>query len=126
MPSSADATIDAVVETIIALERSCLVAESALAERRADDVRDAFAKQTRLTAELARLFAAAPETSPANDAKVAKRIDGILAYRDGQLDRLREYQTTVGSRLESIGKVRAFSRSIGKYDRAGDLYDTQQ
>jgi hypothetical protein len=126
MPSSAETALDAVAEAIIALERSCLDAESALAERRPHDVGAAFAEQTRLTAELTRLFAASPETSPAGDAKVAKRIDGVLAFREGQLERLRAYQTTIVGRLESIAKVRAFSRSIGKYDRSGGLYDTQQ
>jgi hypothetical protein len=126
MPSSAEPALDAVVTTIIALERSCLAAESALAERNPNDVQVAFVEQMRLTAELARLFAAAPETAPANDAKVAQRLDGILAYRDGQLERLRTYRDTTVGRLESIGKVRAFSRSIGKYDRAGSLYDIEQ
>ena len=126
MPSSAETARDAVVASIIALERSCLVAESALAERRWHDVDAAFGEQTRLTAELARLFAAAPESAPANDAKVAQRVDGILAYRAGQLDRLQTYHAEIGGRLESIGKVRAFSRSIGKHDRSGSLYDTQQ
>ena len=126
MHSSAETALDAVVASIIALERSCLEADSALAERRRHDVDAAFAEQTRLTAELARLFAEAPETSPAADAKVAQRVDGILAYRDEQLQRLRAFHAEVGGRLESIGKVRAFSRSIGKHDRSGGLYDTQQ
>jgi hypothetical protein len=126
MLSSADTARDAVVRAIIALERSCLAAENALTERRWPDVEAAFADQALLTSQLAALFAGSPETSPAGDEQVAQRIDGVLTYREGQLERLRAYHAEVATRLESIGKVRAFSRSIGTQDRSGALYDTQQ
>jgi len=92
MHSSAEVALDAVVRAIIALERSCLDADAALVERRWDDVDAAFRAQAELTADLARLFDAAPETAPANDAKVAQRVSGVLAYRDDQLRRLRSYR----------------------------------
>ncbi len=125
MPSSADAALDAVVETVIALERSCLAADAALVERRWPDVDAAFRAQIDLTARLAELFEAAPETAPANDAKVAQRIRGILAYRDDQLRRLSSYRDDVAVRLSSIGKVNAFARSFGKHAASARLLDGQ-
>jgi hypothetical protein len=116
---------DAVVRAIIALERSCLEAESAFVGRRWRDVGAAFARQTALTDDLRRLFAAAPETAPANDAKVARRVRGILAYRDDQLRRMLAYRDSIGERLQSIRKVNALSRTIGRRRLAGRLLDGQ-
>ena len=126
MLSSADTARAAVADTILALERSCLEAESAFVERRWDDVERAFGAQSALTGELGRLFVAEPQTAPENDVKVEQRVRGILAYRDDQLRRMRVYHADVESRLQSIGKVRALSRSIGNGERTGALYDTQQ
>ena len=125
MPSSAEPARDAVVRAIIALERSCLDAESAFVERRWADVEAAFDRQTALTGDLGKLFAAAPEASPANDAKVARRVRGILAYRDDQLRRMRAYRDDVGTRLRSIGKVNALSRTLGRRAARGHLLDGQ-
>lgn len=125
MRSSADAALDAVVETIIALERSCLDADAALVEQRWDGVAAAFQTQSQLTARLALLFGSAPHTAPARDAKVARRVDGILAYRDEQLRRLQAYHDDVATRLSSIGKVNAFARSFGKHAQAAHVLDGQ-
>ncbi len=125
MPSSAEAPRDAVVHAIIALERSCLDAESAFVARRWAGVEAAFGRQAELTGELGRLFAAAPETSPANDAKVARRMQGIFAYRDDQLRRMSAYRDDVATRLRSISKVNALSRSIGRRAAGGSLLDGQ-
>ncbi|MEO7040281.1 MAG: hypothetical protein ABI186_09655, partial [Candidatus Elarobacter sp.] len=76
--------------------------------------------------ELRMLFAATPEIAPANDEEIAQRMRGVLGYRADQLRRLRAYHAEVEDRLRSIGKVRAFSRSIGKRERAGALYDTKR
>jgi hypothetical protein len=119
----ADASLDAVGRTIVALERSCLDADAALVERRWDDVDAAFRAQSELTAELERLFAEAPHTAPGSDAKVEQRVRGILAYREDQLRRMRSYRDEIASRLSSIGKVNAFSRSLGKHASAAQLYD---
>jgi hypothetical protein len=123
--SSAEAARDAVVRAIIALERSCLDAESAFVERRWPDVEAAFGRQSALTADLSRLFAAAPETAPANDAKVARRVSGILAYRDDQLRRMRAYRDDVTTRLRSIGKVNALSRTLGRRAARSHVLDGQ-
>ena len=125
MPSSADGALDAVVRTIIALERSCLDADAALVERRWTDLRAAFAAQTDLTAQLARLFETDPSTAPAADAKVAQRVQGILAYRDDQLRRLQAYHAGVAERLSAIRKVNAFSRSFGTHAQAAHVLDGQ-
>ena len=125
MPSSAETARERVAHAIVALERSCLDAEKALVERRWPDVDAAFKTQVALTAELARLFEGAPETAPPNDAKVAQRVRGILAYREDQLRRLRAYRADLATRLESIGKVNAFSRSIGRGGPDARLLDLQ-
>src|ERR1700694_4739991 len=125
MPSSAEVTHDAVVSAVIALERSCLDADAALVERRWDDLEAACRVQTELTAELARMFEEAPQLAPANEPKVARRIHGIVAYREDQLRRLRAYRDETASRLNSIGKVNAFARSFGKRSGAAQLLDGQ-
>ena len=120
MPSSADPPAAAespravVVRTLIALERSCLDADAAFLERRWNDVTAAFAAQTRMTDELRRLFDAAPETAPAHDPKIARRIRGIIAYRDDQLRRLEAYHADTATRLQATQKLRGFARAIGK------------
>ena len=121
----AEAARDDVVRTIIALERSCLDADAAIVERRWDDVGNALSTQTALTADLAALFDATPEVAPVNDAKVAQRVRGVLAYRDDQLRRLRGYHAEVGTRLHSIGRVNAFARTLGKRANSARLLDGQ-
>jgi hypothetical protein len=121
----ADAARDGVVRTIIALERSCLDADAAIVERRWDDVAAALRAQAALTDELAALLAAAPHAAPDNDAKVAARLRGVLAYRDDQLRRLQAYRAEVGTRLNAIGRVNAFARSLGKRANAARLLDGQ-
>ena len=121
----ADAARDDVVRTIIALERSCLDADAAIVERRWDDVGAALCAQSALTQELAGMFDAAPHAAPGNDAKVEQRVRGILAYRDDQLRRLQAYHAEVGTRLNAIGRVNAFARSLGKRANAARLLDGQ-
>ena len=125
MRSSAEVPRDAVVRTILELERACLDTEAALVERRWDGVDAALAHQHELTASLAELFAAAPETAPERDGQIAQRLRGILAYRDDQLQRLEAYRDDVATRLRSLGRLRAFSRAIGKHDPAAALLDGQ-
>jgi hypothetical protein len=121
----ADAARDDVARTIVALERSCLDADAAIVERRWDDVGAALSAQAALTGELAALFDAAPHAAPSADAKVAQRVRGIVNYRDDQLRRLRAYHDEIGSRLHSIGRVNAFSRSLGKRANPARLLDGQ-
>jgi hypothetical protein len=125
VPSSADAARDDVARTIVALERSCLDADAAIVERRWDDVGVAFRAQAALTGELEALFEAAPHAAPVNDAKVDRRVRGILAYRDDQLRRLQSYHGEVETRLRSIGQVNALARSLGKRANAAQLLDGQ-
>jgi hypothetical protein len=125
VPSSAEKPLDAVVRTIIALERSCLDADGAMLEGRGGDVEAAFRAQADLTAELSRLFAAHPETTPANEPKVALRLDGILAYREEQMRRLQAYRDEIASRLSTIGKVNAMSRSFGRHTESAHVLDGQ-
>ena len=121
----ADAARDDVARTIVALERSCLDADAAIVERRWDDVGAAFRAQAALTDDLTALFEAAPHTSPFNDAKVAQRVRGIVAYRDDQLRRLQGYHAEIGTRLHAIGRVNAFARTLGKQVNSARLLDGQ-
>lgn len=118
MPSSAETGRDAVVAILVAIERACLDAEAAFVERRWPDVAASLTRQQELTAELGELFARAPDASPEGDDKIAQRVRGILAYRDDQLRRMSAYNSEVGRRLQSIGRVRKFSRSIGSGAKA--------
>jgi hypothetical protein len=122
---SAESPLDAVVRTIIELERICLAADAALVEHNWSEVEASFRAQADLTARLARLFESAPETAPAKNEKVAERVRGILVYRDGQLRRLESYRDEIAGRLSAIGKVNAFSRSFGKRAAAAQLLDGQ-
>ncbi len=112
--SSADAARAAVARTIVALERACLDADAAFVERRWPEVRSAFQTQAALTAELERMFGESPDMAPAQDAKVARRVQGVYAYREDQLRRMRAYRDAVAERLRAIGKMKAFSRAIGR------------
>ncbi|HYZ15042.1 MAG TPA: hypothetical protein VE591_01525 [Candidatus Acidoferrum sp.] len=125
MSSSGDPR-EVVVATILALERACLDADAALVERRWHDVTEALAVQRRLTAELGELFARTPQLSPAQDERVAKRLRGVLAFRDEQLRRLHALRDEIGRRLETIGRARAFSRSVGHPRTSAAFYDTQR
>jgi hypothetical protein len=125
VPPSADRARDEVVRIIIALERSCLDTDAAIVERRWDDVGVAFRNQAALTGQLAARFDAAPHAAPGADAKVAQRVRGIVAYRDDQLRRLQGYRAEVGTRLDSIGRVNAFARTLGKRVNSARLLDGQ-
>ena len=125
MPSSADTAHEEVVSTIIALERACLDAEAAMVERRAGAVDAAFAQQAALTERLGEVFEASPALAPDNDARIAARLRGVIAYRKDQLRRLEAYRDEMGRRLESIGKVRALARTIGRREPSATFFDTQ-
>ena len=118
MPSSAESARDAVVAALVAIERSCLDVDAAFVERRWSDVGASLREQERLTAELGRLIARAPAASPDADEKIAQRMRGILAYRDDQVARVQAYRADVGRRLDAIGRVRKFSRTIGSGAKA--------
>jgi hypothetical protein len=125
VPSSAEAAREDVARTIVALERSCLDADAAIVERRWDDVGTAFRAQAALTEALAALFDGAPHAAPGNDPKVAQRVKGIVAYRDDQLRRLQGYHAEIGTRLQSIGRINAFARTLGKRANSARLLDGQ-
>ncbi len=113
------------MRTIIALERACLDADAALVERRWDAMRTGLARQHELTAQLAELFASAPEMAPARDERVAARLRGILRYRDEQLQRAEAYRDEIGRRLQAVGQLRALARTVGRHERPAALLDGQ-
>ena len=94
-------------DAIVALERSCLDAEAALVERRWTDVdaRVSSAGRADRTSST-RLFAAAPETAPANDAqgRAARARDPRVSRRSAARGCAR-ITPSVATRLRSIGKV---------------------
>jgi len=124
MPLSAEGAREAAVALLVAIERSCLDLEAAFVERRWSDVTASLARQNVLTVELGALFARAPEAAPERDDKIAQRVRGILTYRDDQLRRVAAYKDEVSRRLQSIGRVRRFSRAIGS-GAAARLLDGQ-
>ena len=101
-----------VIGTVIALERACLDADAALTEHRWNDVERAFAEQTRLTDALRLLFTETPELAPLRDARVAKRLRGVLRYREDQLRRLQAYRDELARRLSSVGKMRRLAQTM--------------
>jgi hypothetical protein len=125
MPSSAETAREAVIRILLALERSCLDAEAALGEQRWPDVEAALVAQAGLTGDLGAVFEAAPELAPERDEKIAARVRGILSYREDQLHRLQAYHAEIGARLQSIGRMNNMSRSIGRRDPAGRVFDGQ-
>jgi len=125
MPSSAETAREAVVRILLALERSCLDAEAALGDRRWPEVEFALAAQAGMTADLGAMFEAAPELAPERDEKIAARVRGILSYREDQLQRLQAFNAEIGTRLESIGRMNNMSRSIGRRDPSGRVFDGQ-
>lgn len=125
MLSSAEQPLEAVIRTIIALERACLDSEAALVERRWEDAAGAFASQQRLTDELARLFADAPETAPPHQPNVQKRLVGVLRYRDEQLRRLQAYRDEVGRRLRAFERAGQIRRTIGAAPQPARILNTR-
>lgn len=123
--SSSAETRERAIRTVIALERACLEADAAIVERRWPAVDAAFRTQDALTERLASMFEQSPDIAPANDAKVAERVRGVIAFREDQLRRLRAYRDDVEQRLSAIGKVNAFSRSFGQHRAAARLVDGQ-
>jgi hypothetical protein len=99
------------------LERACIDAERALREQRWRECDAIWNRQRRLTHELELALRALPEGSA--DRKTAlKRIARIAKYRDGQLKRLEAFHATIGRRLATLGRYRAYAKTIGSGPRA--------
>lgn len=108
------------VDLIVALERECLTVDGAIAKRQWDVCEASWRAQRLLTHELdISLREHAP--SPAESAAIAKRIERLTRYRDGQLKRLKAFNEACATRLATMGRFRSFAKSIGPERRSALL-----
>lgn len=99
------------------LERACIEAERALREQRWRDCDVIWNRQRRLTHELE--LAMRELTKGSAEHKLAlKRVARIAKYRDGQLKRLEAFHATIGRRLATLGRYRAYAKTIGRGPRS--------
>ena len=108
-------------EILLALEQECLVVDRAIAARAWTVCEKSWREQRRLTHELDIAFAELDPASP--DVTVArKRIDRLRRYRDGQLQRLRKFNESIGKRLMTFERFRSYSK-IRAPERVSRLLD---
>lgn len=106
---------------IVAIERECLIADRAINELRWDDCQTSWAAQAKLAHELEIALRDVPRADAAF-ARVQKKIDRIVQYRDGQIKRLRALGDEITDRLGNIEQFRAFSKTLGR-ERPAALLD---
>ena len=99
------------------LERACIDAERALREQRWRDCDAIWNRQRRLTHELELSLNVLAPGSPEHKLAL-KRIARIAKYRDGQLKRLQAFHATIGRRLATLGRYRAYAKTVGSGPRA--------
>lgn len=99
------------------LERACVDAETALREQRWRDCDVIWNRQRRLTHELElAMHDVAPGTA---EQKLAlKRIARVAKYREGQLKRLQAFHANIAKRLATLGRYRAYAKTVGRGPRA--------
>lgn len=111
------------VEVLVALERECLDVDKAIAKRDWDACEGSWRKQRRLTHELDIALRERAQ-SPEERAKIQRRIERLARYRDGQLKRLQAFNEACATRLATMGRFKAFSRTI-PLERRSSLLDVQ-
>jgi hypothetical protein len=96
-------------EILLALEQECLTVDRAIAARSWPACGRSWRLQRRLTHEL---DLAMRELDPQSQEYVLawKRIDRLRRYRDGQLQRLRVFNQSVGKRLTTFERFRSFAK----------------
>ena len=99
------------------LERACIDAERALREQRWRDCDGIWNRQRRLTHELELALREVEKGSPEHKLAL-KRIARVAKYRDGQLKRLEAFHATISRRLATLGRYRAYAKTIGTGPRA--------
>ena len=99
------------------LERACIDAERALREQRWRDCDGIWNRQRRLTHELELALRELGQGSPEHKLAI-KRVARIAKYRDGQLKRLQAFHATIGRRLATLGRYRAYAKTVGNGPRA--------
>ena len=99
------------------LERACIDAERALREQRWRDCDGIWNRQRRLTHELEVALREIVPGSPEHKLAL-KRVARIAKYREGQLKRLQAFHVTIGRRLATLGRYRAYAKTVGTGPRA--------
>jgi hypothetical protein len=101
--------IRAAAEVLLALEQECLLVDRAIAARAWQACDASCRRQRKLTHELDIAMSALDPASP--EAAVArKRIERLKRYRDGQLQKVTSFNASVGKRLSTFGRFRAFAK----------------
>ena len=109
------------VDLIIALERECLDADKAIAERSWDSCETSWASQRLLTHELD-ISLRQTKLDPEQSAAIKRRMDRLARYREGQLKRLRAFNEACATRLATMGRFRSFSKNVSN-ERRSSLLD---
>jgi hypothetical protein len=109
------------VDLIIALERECLDADKAIAQRHWDACETSWASQRLLTHELD-ISLRETALEPGESAAIKKRLDRLARYREGQLVRLRAFNEACATRLATMGRFRKFSKNLDR-ERRSSLLD---
>lgn len=99
------------------LESACIDAERALREQRWRDCNGIWNRQRRLTHELELAMRDLTKGSPEHKSAL-RRIARVAKYRDGQLKRLQAFHAMIGKRLATLGRYRAYAKTVGTGPRA--------
>jgi hypothetical protein len=109
-------------EVLLALEQECLLVDRAIASRAWDACDASCRRQRKLTHELDIALSALDPASP--EAVVArKRIERLQRYRDGQLQKVTSFNASVGKRLSTIRRFRAFAKQRAPERATSHLLD---
>jgi hypothetical protein len=109
-------------EILLLLEQECLAVDRAIAAREWPACDASARVQRKLTHELDIAMTALDPSSP-EVALVRKRIDRLKQYRDGQIQRLRAFNQSIGKRLTTMGRFRTFAKQRALAERSSKLLD---
>jgi hypothetical protein len=109
-------------EVLAALERECLAVDEAIKKLDWARCEMSWREQRRLTHELDHAMRDLPSQSE-EVLMARRRIDRLVRYREGQIERLRAFNQSVAKRLTAIGKFRRFARARGTPERTTAFLD---
>lgn len=111
-------------EILLALEQECLTVDRAIAARAWAACDSSWRAQRKLTHELDIAMSELDPKSP-EYAVAWKRIDRLTRYRNGQLQRLRTFNQSLGKRLTTFERFRSFAKGRAT-ERVSRLLDVTQ
>jgi hypothetical protein len=109
------------VELIVALERECLAVDKAIASRNWEACEASWRKQRVMTHELDISITEAKLSTEEYD-PIMKRVNRLVKYRDAQLKRLQAFNEACATRLATMGRFQAFSKTVTR-ERRSSLLD---